>query len=78
MSSIRKLGKCEYCGVIVNATVYGDVCPECTEEDKALFNQARAHLRFGEKVLPEDLANKSGVPLKHIERWVDIGRFGTD
>lgn len=74
----KRLSQCDLCGAFINANIYGGVCNECTDKDKELYDQARTCLDFGERVLPEDLSAKSGVDIKHIKRWVRIGRLGSD
>jgi hypothetical protein len=74
----KKLQQCEYCGALMSTSLFGGVCKDCMEQDKQLFDKARGCLNFGEKILPEELAEKSGVDLRHIQRWAEIGRFGVD
>lgn len=58
-----------------NPTSFG-ICPDCWEKDESLYNQARSALRFGEKVFPEELSAKTGIEIRHIQRWIRQGRFG--
>jgi hypothetical protein len=73
-----KLKQCEYCGALMSISLFGGVCKDCMERDKELFDRARSCMNFGERVLPEELAEKSGIELRHIQRWAEIGRFGMD
>ena len=74
----RKLKQCEYCGTLMSISLFGGVCNECMDTDKELYDKARSSLKFGEKVLPEELADKTGIEIKHIKRWMEIGRFGIE
>tara|TARA_B100001989_G_C24123568_1_gene262119 strand:- start:27 stop:266 length:240 start_codon:yes stop_codon:yes gene_type:complete len=74
-TSKRKLQQCDFCGTLMSNSLHGGVCADCMEEDKELYDKARNFLKFGEKVLAEELAQKSGVDLKHIQRWISIGRL---
>ncbi len=72
----KKLNQCEYCRALIGGSNPMGVCKDCTEVDEKLFDKARNHLGFGQQISPEELAEKSGVDLKHIERWAHVGRFG--
>lgn len=52
------------------------VCADCWEKDEKLYNAAISTLKFGERVFPEELSAKSGIDIKHIQRWIRQGRFG--
>jgi hypothetical protein len=53
------------------------VCNECIEKDDELYTMAKNSMKFGEKMLPEELSHKTGIDYKHIMRWVRYGRFGS-
>jgi hypothetical protein len=64
------------CGGLINLPTSAGICKDCWDKDEELFNRARAAMRFGEKLLPEDLSAKTGIDMKHIQRWTNQGRFG--
>jgi hypothetical protein len=71
-----KLKQCEICGCITSFSLRDGVCNECMEKDDELYTMAKNSMKFGEKMLPEELSNKTGIDYKHIMRWVRYGRFG--
>ena len=72
----NKLKQCEICGCITSSSLRDGVCNECMEKDDELYTMAKNSMKFGEKMLPEELSNKTGIDYKHIMRWVRYGRFG--
>ena len=52
------------------------VCSDCFDKDDELFDKVRSVMKFGEKFMPEALSEKTGVDIKHIQRWARLGRFG--
>jgi len=64
------------CGGLMSPPTSTGVCKDCWDKDEEMFNKARAAMRFGEKLLPEDLSAKTGIDMKHIQRWTSQGRFG--
>ncbi len=72
----RKLTKCEMCGSLMSGFTSTGVCGDCWSKDEEMFQKVRAAMKFGQKVFPEELAGKTGVDIKHINRWMQQGRFG--
>ncbi len=60
--------------IVAMLTSYG-VCADCIDEDDKLFAKVKSSIGFGQKLLPDELAAKTGVDIKHINRWVNAGRF---
>jgi hypothetical protein len=46
------------------------------DKDDEMYTKAKNCMKFGEKMLPEELSHKTGIDTKHILRWVKHGRFG--
>lgn len=78
MTQQKKLMQCEFCKTLISSQMSLGVCDECRELDHALFNKTKGFLKFGEKILPEELSERAGVDLKHIQRWIHNGRFNLD
>lgn len=64
------------CNKVMPTNTLTGVCKECFDEDEKLFNKARNSMNFGEKVTPTELADKTGIGIHHINRWISRGRFG--
>jgi hypothetical protein len=77
MLQSKKLNQCGLCNVLIAANNMRGVCSDCWDKDDELFESVRSVMKFGEKFVPEVIAEKSGVELKHITRWARIGRFGS-
>lgn len=77
MLQSRKLNQCELCNVLIPTNTSRGVCSDCWDKDDELFENVRNVMKFGEKFIPEVIAEKSGVDIKHINRWARIGRFGS-
>ncbi|MEY3369458.1 MAG: hypothetical protein RLZZ361_128 [Cyanobacteriota bacterium] len=73
----NKLKQCDICGCITSSSLRNGVCNECMAKDDELYTLAKNSMKFGEKMLPEELSNKTGIDCKHILRWVRHGRFGS-
>lgn len=73
---MARLTQCQLCGGLMSSPTSTNVCGDCWDKDEQLFNKARSAMRFGEKLLPEELSLKTGIDLKHIQRWASQGRFG--
>lgn len=72
---MSRLKQCPMCGAIVaTLTSYG-VCVDCVDEDEKMFVKVKSSIKFGEQVLPDELAAKNDVDIKHINRWINSGRF---
>lgn len=52
------------------------VCPKCIDKDAEMFERVKSRLKYGEKVAVNEIANRTGIDRKHIERWVRAGRLG--
>ncbi len=78
MSMLRdkKLAKCELCGALISLQVGSAVCKDCWDKDEEMFQKVKAEIKFGQRVLPDELAAKTGIDVKHIARWSQQGRFG--
>ncbi len=78
MSMLRdkKLAKCELCGALISGQVSSAVCKDCWDKDEEMFQKVKSAIKFGQRVLPDELASKTGVDIKHINRWAQQGRFG--
>jgi hypothetical protein len=78
MSMLRekRLAKCEMCGTLMTGNVSTGVCQDCWDKDEEMFQKVKSAIKFGQRVLPDELATKTGVELKHINRWIQQGRFG--
>ncbi len=78
MSMLRdkKLAKCDLCGSLISGGVGSSVCRDCWDKDEEMFQKVKSAIKFGQKVLPDELAAKTGIDVKHINRWVLNGRFG--
>lgn len=74
----RKLAKCEVCGSLMpgHLSSGSGVCQDCWDKDEEMFQKAKGAIKFGQRVLPEELSSKTGIDLKHINRWIAQGRFG--
>ena len=72
----KRLAKCEICGDLMAGGVTAGVCKECWDKDEEMFQKVKSAIKFGQKVLPDELAAKTGIELKHINRWAQNGRFG--
>ncbi len=68
--------QCEICGCVTSLNLKNGVCFDCKEKDDELFTLAKNSMKFGEKMLLEELSNRSGIDCRHILRWVRYGRFG--
>jgi hypothetical protein len=68
--------QCEICGSVTSVVLKNGVCFDCKEKDDELFALAKNSMKFGEKILLEELSNRCGIDSKHIMRWVRHGRFG--
>ena len=73
----RKLNQCGLCECLMAVTNTRGVCENCWSKDAELFDTARSAMKFGERFVPEALAEKTGVDIKHIQRWARLGRFGS-
>lgn len=73
---MAKLTQCGICNCLLPTSNNTGVCGDCWEKDDMLFDKVRSAMKFGEKFLPEVLADKTGVDIKHIQRWARQGRFG--
>ena len=73
---MAKLTQCGICNCLLPANNTSGVCNDCWEKDDAMFDKVRSVMKFGEKFLPEVLSEKTGVDMKHIQRWARQGRFG--
>ncbi len=71
-----KLKQCEICGNITSVTIREGVCNDCLDKDDELYNKAKNSMKFGQKMLPEELSQRTGIDYKHIQRWIRTGRFG--
>ncbi len=71
----KKLAKCDLCGTLISGQV-ASVCKDCWDKDEEMFQKVKSAIKFGQRVLPDELASKTGVDLKHINRWAQQGRFG--
>jgi hypothetical protein len=72
----KKLSQCGICNCLLPVNNTTGVCKECWPKDDELFDKVRSVMKFGEKFLPEVLAEKTSVDIKHIRRWLNQGRFG--
>jgi len=72
----KKLNQCGLCNSLMAVSNTRGVCSDCWEKDDILFDKVRDVMKFGERFVPEVLAEKSGVDIKHLNRWYQIGRFG--
>jgi hypothetical protein len=77
MIQSRKLNQCGLCNTFIAANNTRGVCPDCWDADDELFEKVRNVMKFGEKFIPEVIAEKTGVDIQHISRWARIGRFGS-
>ena len=72
----KKLNQCGLCNCLLATTNIRGVCSDCWEKDDELFDKVRNAMKFGEKFAPDVLAEKTGVEMKHFQRWTRLGRFG--
>jgi len=75
-TKLKRLSQCAMCNALMSMPTSSGVCGDCWEKDEQLFQKAKSHIKFGERLLIEELSGKSGVDLKHIQRWIEQGRFG--
>lgn len=75
----NRLKQCEFCGELMSDTTgsANPVCQNCAEKDAEMFDRVKSKLQYGEKVSVHDIAQRTGVERKHIERWVRTGRLGS-
>lgn len=74
-SADRKLSKCGICNTMLADKPPSGVCSSCFDYDQELFDRVKKALRYGERITPEELANRTGVDAKHIKRWTSLGRL---
>ncbi len=72
----RKLSKCEVCGTLMGGFSSTGVCADCWDKDEQMFQKVRGAMKFGQRLLPDELSTQTGVEIKHINRWMQQGRFG--
>lgn len=72
----KKINQCALCNELMPASNIKGVCPDCWEKDDEMFDKVRNVMKFGERFIPEALAEKSGVDVKHLNRWYKLGRLG--
>jgi|FaiFalDrversion2_1042247.scaffolds.fasta_scaffold00719_4 uncharacterized protein with von Willebrand factor type A (vWA) domain len=65
---------CPRCGRLV-AFLLGGRCPACVEEEHAQLQQLRAYLNEHGPLPAEEIAQKTGIPLDRILRWLREGRL---
>jgi len=73
---MAKLSQCGICNCLLPSNNTTGVCSDCWEKDDEMFDKVRSAMKFGEKFLPEVLSEKTGVEMKHLQRWARQGRFG--
>ena len=64
------------CNALMAMPTSSGVCADCWDKDEELFQKAKGAMKLGQKFLPEQLAGKTNIELKHIQRWAKQGRFG--
>lgn len=72
----KRLSQCEMCGGLMGTPTSTGVCSDCWDKDEEMYQKVKSNMKFGQKLFPEELANKTGVDIKHIQRWINQGRFG--
>jgi hypothetical protein len=76
LGSNKRLSQCEMCGALMGMPTSSGVCSDCWDKDEDMYQKVKSNMKFGEKLLPEELSAKTGVDIKHIQRWAAQGRFG--
>jgi Fe-S-cluster-containing dehydrogenase component len=76
-SRSNRLKKCEMCEKLISSTEDHPVCMDCSDQDSELFEKTKNLLKYGEKISAAELAARSGIEKKHIERWVNTGRLSS-
>jgi hypothetical protein len=64
------------CGALMGVPTASGVCSDCWDKDEEMYQRAKSVLKFGQRVFPEELSSKTGIDIKHIQRWIEQGRFG--
>ncbi len=77
-SADRKLNKCDICNALLAEKPPSGVCSACFDYDQELFDRVKKSLKYGERVTPEDLSQRTDVDPKHIKRWIKLGRLSGD
>jgi hypothetical protein len=72
----RKLSLCPICNKLMAGSTPRGVCFDCFDEDERMFQLVKSCIQIGEKLGPVELSDKSGILLKHIKRWLDLGKLG--
>lgn len=72
----NKLNQCGLCSSLMATSNTRGVCSDCFDKDDELYDKVRNVMKFGERFAPEALSEKTGVDIKHINRWANQGRFG--
>lgn len=72
----KKLSQCPICNGLMSGISSRGICADCFDEDDRMFRELKTSIRFGEKICPFELADKSGFHIKHIKRWFDQGKLG--
>ncbi len=72
----KRLSQCAMCGSLMSIPTASGVCSDCWDKDEEMYQKVKSTMKFGQKLLPEELASKTGVDIKHIQRWMVQGRFG--